>query len=110
MKSISKELLGVSAIPVILSVLQNGDTYGYEIIQRIKDFTDGEVVWLEASVYPLLKKMENKGLIKSYWKMKDKERPRKYYTILAEGRKQMEYNKQEWQRLNGVFKQLWNPA
>jgi len=110
MKSISKELLEVSAIPVILSVLQNGDTYGYEIIQRVKDFTDGEVVWLEASVYPLLKKMENKGLIKSYWKMNDKERPRKYYTILAEGRKQMEYNKQEWQRLNGVFKQLWNPA
>ena len=110
MKSISKELVGASAIPIILSVLENGDTYGYEILQRIKKYTDGEVTWQEASKYPLLKKMENNGLIKSYWKMSKKERPRKYYTLLSDGKEQLAYNKQEWQRLNGVFEILWNPA
>lgn len=110
MKSISKELVGASAMAIILSVLQNTDSYGYELLQRIKEFTNGKVVWQEASMYPLLKKMENEGLIKSYWKMNENERPRKYYTLLDGGRKQLEYNKQEWQRLNGVFEGLWKPA
>lgn len=110
MKSISKELVGASAIAIILSVLQNDDSYGYELLQRIKDFTNGKVVWQEASMYPLLKKMENNGLIKSYWKMNENERPRKYYTLLDGGKKQLEFNKQEWQRLNGVFEGLWNPV
>lgn len=110
MKSISKELIGASAIPIILSFLETGDTYGYEIIQRVKDYTDGQVVWQEASIYPLLKKLENDGLIKSHWKMSKSERPRKYYTLLADGKKQLEYNKQEWQKLNGVFERLWSPG
>lgn len=110
MKSISKELVSASAIPIILSVLENEDTWGYDIIQRVKGYTDDKVVWQEASIYPLLKKMENKGLIKSYWKMSESQRPRKYYTLLADGKKQLEFNKQEWQRLNGAFERLWNPA
>jgi PadR family transcriptional regulator, regulatory protein PadR len=110
MKSISKELVGASASAIILSVLQNDDSYGYELLQRIKEFTDGRVIWQEASMYPLLKKMENNGLIKSYWKMNENERPRKYYTLLDGGKKQLEFNKLEWQRLNGVFEGLWNPV
>ena len=110
MKSISNELINASSIPIILSMLTNEDTYGYDIIQRVKDYTNGNFVWQEASIYPLLKRMENNGLIKSYWKMSTSERPRKYYTILDEGKKQLEYSKQELQQLNGVFERLWNPA
>jgi PadR family transcriptional regulator, regulatory protein PadR len=107
MKSILKELVGASAMVIVLSVLQSGDSYGYELLQRIKEFTDGKVIWQEASMYPLLKKMEGKGLIKSYWQMSENERPRKYCTLLEEGKKQLEYNKLEWQRLNEVFEGLW---
>ncbi len=107
MKGISKELVGASAMVIVLSVLQNGDSYGYELLQRIKEITDGRVIWLEASMYPLLKKMEGNGLIKSYWEMSENERPRKYYTLQEEGKKQLEYNKQEWQRLNGALEELW---
>ena len=56
MKSISKELVGASATPIILSVLRNGDSYGYEIVQRVKELTNGEIKWQEASIYPVLKK------------------------------------------------------
>ena len=108
MKGISKELVGASALVIVLSVLQNGDSYGYELLQRIKEITDGRVIWLEASMYPLLKKMEINGLIKSYWMMSENDRPRKYYNLLDPGKKQLEYNKQEWQRLNGALEGLWN--
>ena len=110
MKSISKELIGASASPIILSILKNGDSYGYEIVQKIKGITGGKVTWKEASIYPVLKKLEESGMIKSYWKVIEGERPRKYYTLLADGEKQLEYNRQEWEIMNGVFQNLWNPA
>ncbi len=108
MKSISKELIGASAIPIILSILKNGDNYGYEIVLKVKQLTNNEIKWKEASIYPVLKKLESKGYIKSYWKVQNNERPRKYYTILAEGKKQFEHNMHEWELINSLFGKLWN--
>ena len=108
MRSISKELIGATAIPIILSALRNGDSYGYEIVQRVKEITHGKTSWQEASIYPVLKRLEKERLIKSYWRMNKNERPRKYYTILAEGEKQLELNKEEWKQIQTVFDVLWN--
>ena len=106
MKSISKELLGASAIPIILSVLKIQDSYGYEIVQKVKEATNNEISWKEPSIYPVLKKLEINGMIKSYWKMLDNERPRKYYTILADGKRQLEKNVHEWKLIYSVFGEL----
>jgi len=108
MESISKELIGASAGPIILSVLINGDNYGYEIVLRVKELTNDKLKWKEASIYPVLKKLESRGLIKSYWKVQKNERPRKYYTILAEGKKQFEHNMNEWEMVYSLFGKLWN--
>ena len=107
MKSISKELVGASAAPLILSMLKNGDSYGYEIVQKVKELTKDEIKWKEASIYPVLKKLENNGMIKSYWKVQEGERPRKYYTILADGKEQLEQNMHEWELVHAVFGKLW---
>jgi len=108
MKEISKELIGASASSIILSLLQLGDSYGYEIIQKVRDYTNGKIKWKEASIYPVLKKMESEQMIKSYWKMQDGERPRKYYTILDTGVRQLENNKAEWNMVQSVFSRLWS--
>lgn len=105
-KSISKEIIGAFSVPIILSVLQQDDNYGYEIVQNVKEYSKEEIIWNEASIYPVLKKLENKGLIKSYWKLVDGERPRKYYTILADGVKQLEYNMHEWNTIKALFEKL----
>ena len=110
MKSISKELIGASAAPIILSMLKKGDNYGYEIVMKVKELTNDQIKWKEASIYPVLKKLESRGLIKSYWKVLESERPRKYYTILAEGEKQFELNMHEWQIVYSLFGKLWNPG
>lgn len=65
MKSISNELMGGVAILFILSILQNDDNYGYEIVQKVKELTNDEITWKEASIYPILKKLEAGGMIKS---------------------------------------------
>jgi len=107
LKSISKELIGASASPIILSILRNGDSYGYEIVQKVKELTAGRIKWREASIYPVLKKMENSGMIKSYWIVNEGERPRKYYTILADGQEQLEKHRDELELMYSVFGKLW---
>lgn len=106
MKSISKELIGASAMPIILSVLKNGNSYGYEIVQQVKEMTNGEITWKEASIYPVLKKLEANGMIKSFWKMNEGERPRKYYTLLDDGLKQLAKNIYEWNLIQSIFSKL----
>jgi DNA-binding PadR family transcriptional regulator len=107
MKSISKELIGASATLLILSMLKRGDNYGYEIVQTVKELTNNEIKWKEASIYPVLQKLESSGMIKSYWQVHEGERPRKYYTILADGKVQLEQNIHEWELVHSVFGQLW---
>jgi len=81
---ISKDLIDASSSSIILAVLKMGDSYGYEMIQKVKEFTNGEVEWHEVGIYPVLKKLENEGMIKSYWKVHG-ERHRKYFTLLEPG-------------------------
>lgn len=108
MKGTTKELVGASAPPIILSLLKQGDSYGYEIVQKVKELANGEIKWQEASIYPVLKKLENQGMIKSYWRVQEGERPRKYYSIQNEGIKFLEGNKREWNLMYGVFGKLWS--
>lgn len=106
MKRISRELIGASSMPLILSVLKNGDNYGYQIVQKVKEISNGSITWNEASIYPVLKKLENNGYIKSYWKVDENERPRKYYTLLSDGEKQLRDNLSEWESILLVLKEL----
>ena len=106
----SKELMAASAVPVILSILQNGDNYGYGIVQEIKEITDGKTPWQEASIYPVLKKMEQKGLIKSYWRMTEDERNRKYYFIQSLGKEELKQSLELWKVMDGIIEKLVIPA
>jgi DNA-binding PadR family transcriptional regulator len=80
MKNIPRELKGAPAIPFILSILQNGDSYGYEIAQKLKKLTKIEIARNEAIIYPVLRMLESERMIKSYWR-KEGNRFRRYYRI-----------------------------
>jgi PadR family transcriptional regulator, regulatory protein PadR len=109
MGKVSKELVGASAAKIILSVLAQGDNYGYEILQKVKELSEGQIKWNEGSIYPVLKKMETGGLIKSYWKMEQNERPRKYYNLLEAGKAELESKKEEWNMIHSMLTRLWTP-
>jgi PadR family transcriptional regulator, regulatory protein PadR len=99
----------LSKVLIVLSVLKQGESYGYEIIQKVKDFTAGEIQWQESVIYPVLKKLEDKGKVKSSWKIENGDRPRRYYVIQDEGLRQLEVNNQEWQLVENLFKKLSAP-
>ncbi len=107
MRKIPKELMGASSIPIILSILQDDDTYGYEIMKRLKELSGGRIVWKEGSLYPVLKKMESLKYIKSYWNVKQFDRPRKYYKVLAQGNVALEESKEDWALMQNILEGLW---
>ena len=85
MNSLSKDIVGVFLAPMILGLLKQNDSYGYELVRNIKELTNGRLTPKEGVIYPVLQKMEKKSWIKSAWNFGEDQRPRKYYTILQEG-------------------------
>ena len=63
----SKDLVAASAIPLILSILRRGDSYGYAIIQEVRDLSGGEMEWADGMLYPILHRLERRQLVQSYW-------------------------------------------
>ncbi|MDH3530808.1 MAG: PadR family transcriptional regulator, partial [Acidobacteriota bacterium] len=61
--SLPKDLVAASATPLILSILQGGDSYGYAIIQDVRELSDGEMEWADGMLYPILHRLEKKDLI-----------------------------------------------
>lgn len=108
MSDLSKELKEASSIPIILSILKGGDTYGYEIIKRIKEVSDNQLEYKDGTLYPVLHKLEKKGFIESYWQKTGSGRKRKYYTISKVGQKKLAAEKEQWQFINRVIAKFWN--
>ena len=74
----------------LLQALIKGDSYGLELIDRVKDATKGKLVLSQATIYPALRSMVTDGLLRSYEGEPLRERggrPRRYYQITAKGRK-----------------------
>ena len=86
---LSRTLMAASTRPIILAILSRGEDYGYNLIQKVKGFSGGNIDWTEGMIYPVLQRMEVDGLISSKWKMSADERPRRYFRITERGRAEL---------------------
>jgi len=107
---IPKSLVAASLKPFILSVLKRGPNYGYEIIQRVSDLTDGDVSWTTSTLYPVLHRLENEGLLDSFWESVEKGPDRKYYRLTEKGLLRLEKEKADWLSIHNALTQLWTPG
>jgi PadR family transcriptional regulator len=106
---ISKALTGASTKPIILAILRRGESYGYEIIQQVRDITGGELDWSEPMLYPFLKRLERDGLIRSQWRLSDRGPLRKYYRLTQPGLAELENEKSQWLKVHSALNRLWSP-
>jgi DNA-binding PadR family transcriptional regulator len=104
---ISKALTGASTKPIILAILRKGESYGYEIIQQVRDITGGDLDWSEPMLYPFLKRLERDGLIRSQWRLSDRGPLRKYYRLTAQGLAELENEKSQWLAVHSALTLLW---
>jgi DNA-binding PadR family transcriptional regulator len=104
---LSKELVAASTVPLVLSVLLKGESYGYELIQQIKELSGGRIEWTEGMLYPVLHWMERQGLIESRWQDTEGRRRRRYYRLSREGRKALQSEQNQWMTVHATLMKLW---
>lgn len=104
-----KTLVAASLRPIILSILSHGETYGYDIIQRIDTLSDGKIQWTAGTLYPVLHRLETRGLIEAVWRPSESGPRRKYYRLTGEGVRALEAEKRHWLDLNAILVKLWGP-
>jgi len=104
---ISKDLVAASSRPIVLSILREGESYGYEIIQRVKSLSSNELNWTDGMLYPVLHRLEKEGLIKAEWKISDTGRKRKYYSLEKAGIKQLKEEQRQWLAVSDALMALW---
>lgn len=104
--SISADILRGHTDAIILTQLAQGDNYGYEINKRIRERTEGQYGFKEATLYTAFKRLEGAGLITSYWGGEGPGARRRYYAITEEGRRHLDENRREWQTTRALLDAL----
>jgi DNA-binding PadR family transcriptional regulator len=103
---ITKELVAASTEPLILSLLADGESYGYALIQEVKRLSGDKIAWTDGMLYPVLHRMERGGLIKSRWGESQTGRKRKYYSLKKDGKTAMARHHEQWSLVHGVLSGL----
>ncbi len=103
----SKELVAASATPMILSILNRGESYGYAIIQELRSLSDSEIQWTDGMLYPVLRRLEKQGLVSSEWQKAESGKRRRYYYLRKAGVAQLKEHKRQWSITNKVLTKLW---
>jgi DNA-binding PadR family transcriptional regulator len=106
---LQKELIAASTEPLILSLLSEGESYGYALIQSVREMSGDRIRWTDGMLYPVLHRLERQGRIKSRWKTAETGRKRKYYAIQKKGRAALAEAQEQWQVVNQTLNQLWGP-
>src|SRR5258708_16904422 len=104
---ITRELVAASAEPLILSLLAKGESYGYAISQEVKQLSGGRMQWTDGMLYPVLHRLEDKGLIKSRWGRSETGRKRKYYSLKQDGKKALQKQREQWLAVHAALNKLW---
>lgn len=107
---ISKNLVAASTKPIILALLYRGESYGYQILQRIRQVAGGRLAWSSAMLYPVLHRLEKDGFIRSKWKLSGEGRMRKYYLLTELGKKEFAVEKERWLSVHDALQSLWTAA
>lgn len=104
---VSKELVAASTRPLVLCVLSGGENYGYAIIQRVRELSEGELEWSEGMLYPVLHRLEREKLVVSRWNVAENGRKRKYYRLSAAGTRFMKAERRQWFTVHNTLAKLW---
>ena len=108
-QAFTRDLMRGSIDLMVLSVLADEPTYGYEIQKRVRAATDRRAMLAAGTLYPLLHKLEAGGAIRSRWD-KTGNRKRKWYSLTAAGRRRLRHQAGQWADYARCMNNLLKPA
>jgi PadR family transcriptional regulator, regulatory protein PadR len=103
---VPKELVAASSKPIVLSILAKAESYGYEIIQKVRLLSGERLQWTDGMLYPVLHRLEEEGLIRSRWGRSDLGRRRRYYHITAAGERALARELEHWSTVDATLSNL----
>lgn len=106
--TINKDLVAASSTPLVLAILCEGDSYGYAILQRVRELSGGALEWTDGMLYPVLHRLERSGLVESRWEKAETGRRRKYYQVTETGRAQLAEEHRQWQTVDAALRRIWS--
>ncbi len=95
---------------LILKTLALQTMHGWGIAQRIQQISQDVLQVQQGSLYPALHRLEQKGWIDAEWGDSDNNRKAKYYRLTRTGRKQLELETSNWERLSAAVRQILETA
>lgn len=104
--TISTDLIRGNTDTIILNILRQGDSYGYEIYKKILALSGRQYELKEATLYTAFRRLEQEGYILSYWGDETQGGRRKYYRISDAGKERYEQNKKDWDFAKEVLDNL----
>ena len=107
---VDKDLVAASATPLVLAILSEGESYGYAIIKRVGELSGGELEWTDGMVYPLLHRLERRGLVEAVWGKSETGRKRKYYRLTQAGAEDLARQQRQWKLVDRALRGVWRMA
>jgi PadR family transcriptional regulator PadR len=95
---------------LILKVVALGPIHGYGISLRIRQISKSVLEVQQGSLYPALHRLEKRAWLIAEWGESENGREAKFYKLSAKGRKQLEAEESNWQRLSGAVAQILRTA
>ncbi len=102
--NIGKDLVAASATPLVLAILSEGESYGYAILKRVDELSDGELQWTDGMLYPVLHRLERNGYVEATWGKADTGRRRKYYRLTDLGSEELASQRRQWHVVNAALR------
>lgn len=104
--SIASDLIRGSTDTIILALLMEGDSYGYDINKAIRFKTEERYEMKEATLYTAFRRLEQSGCISSYWGDEETGARRRYYSITHLGRKTYRELVSDWEVAKATIDRL----
>lgn len=104
---IDKELVAASATPMVLAILAEGESYGYAILKRVRELSDGDLEWTDGMLYPLLHRLHRLGYVSREWRNPPEGRRRRYYAITEDGRAALAEHRRQWVTVARALRDVW---
>ena len=104
---IDKDLVAASATPLVLAILAEGESYGYAILKRVRELSEGELEWTDGMLYPLLHRLSRLGYVTTEWRTPPEGRRRRYYAITRDGRAALEEQQRQWAAVTRALGDIW---
>jgi len=108
--SFNRDLNKGSAQLLVLTLLEGRPRHGYDIGKLIEERSNGQIRFRIGSLYPILFRLEDRGLIAGRWLEKDGERRRRCYRLTPAGRKFLQAQRSSWEEFVATVNRIVRPS